>query len=105
MNYKIEYSSKAIKSIEEIYLYITFALSNQSAAHKTISGINITIEQLSFFPERNKITDDPLLSKKNVRFARYKNFLILYTIYESESIVTIIDVFYCKRDIKNAIKN
>ncbi len=103
MHYKIEYSSIAENSLNEIYDCISNVLLGPRAAQIITLGIMSTINSLSELPKRNKLCDEIFLKNKNIRSTHFKNFKILYYIDDNSSTITIVNIFYSKRNINNVI--
>jgi plasmid stabilization system protein ParE len=103
MQYKIEYSSLAYKSLNEIFDYIADILLEPKTAQNIVLGIMSTINSLSELPKRHKLCDEDFLKNKNIRSTHFKNYKILYFIDDNSFTVTIVNIFYSKRNINNVI--
>ena len=101
MQYKIEYSSLANKSLNEIYDYIAGILLEPKTAQNIVLGIMSTINSLSELPKRHKLYDEDFLKNKNLRSTHFKNYKILYFIDDNSFTVIIVNIFYSKRNINN----
>ena len=101
MQYKIEYSSLADNSINEIYDYISNILLEPKTAQNIVLGIISTINSLSELPKKHKLCDEEFLKNKNIRSTHFKNYKILYFIDDKSYTITIVNIFYSKRNINN----
>jgi len=99
MNYKIEYSTKSEKSINQIYDYISKVLLNPKSASKTINGILKTVNKLSLFPKKHRLCEEPSLNKLGARITVYENYIIIYLVFDSDKTVSIVDIYYGKKNI------
>jgi len=73
--YRVEYSERAIIDLNDIYNYIYYDLVNPIAAIRFRQQIPKTISNLEYFPYMRK-----KYLYSNIRFIRFKNYLIFYTI-------------------------
>lgn len=51
MQSKIDYSTRALRDLDEIWDYIEFELCNPSAAQNTVDGIMDKVDGIASFPE------------------------------------------------------
>lgn len=103
INYKVNVANEALYDLISIYNYIALELKEPYYAKNQISRIRSSISSLEVFPLRNKVVEWDPWSTIGVRQMPIDNFIIYYVVNENESIVTVLRVFYGKRDIKNII--
>ena len=104
MAYKVQMTESADRDLEEIAKYITVKISNSKSV----------AELLDEFLEKKKLLEKsplmyPLCSYLRLqeegyhRFVVKNNFIALYLINENNKIVTIMRIFYTKRDYEKLI--
>ena len=104
MAYNVRIMEKAEQDLSEIVTYFTDKLCNPKAAESLLE---------EFLEEKNNISDNPYmypLSNDSVlqsegyhRFLLKKNYIALYLIDDDENEVSIMRIFYAKRDYANLI--
>lgn len=99
MAYKVQIADFAKTELSEIVGYISETLCNKNAAASLLDDFS---EQKSFlyenpytFPE---CPIESLQQKGYRRFLFKKNYVALYLVEEDKKIVTIMHIFYAKRD-------
>ncbi|MGP1577017.1 MAG: type II toxin-antitoxin system RelE/ParE family toxin [Treponema sp.] len=95
---------KAEQDLSEIVTYFTDKLCNRKAAESLLE---------EFLKEKENIADNPymypssndlvLQSERYHRFLFKKNYIALYLIDDYEKVVSIMRIFYAKRDYANLI--
>lgn len=95
--YKLLFSPKAANDLDQIYQYIFFELSAESAADKFMEQIDISIQHLCDFPYTHPTANDAVLKSKGYHKLPVNNFLLFYTVKESEKQVIIMRVIYGAR--------
>ena len=94
--YRIKRTKQANIDLYEIYNYIFFNLANPIAANNFIIQILKSISNLEYFPYMGK-----KVLNSNLRFIRFKNYLIFYSInYQN---VEIQRIFHRRQNFKNVI--
>lgn len=92
----VTYTERAKIELQNSYDYIYFNLANPIAAHKFKVNIIKSISNLEYFPYMGK-----KVLNSNLRFIRFKNYLIFYSInYQS---VEIQRIFHRRQNLKNVI--
>ena len=104
MAYNVLITQRAEQDLSEIISYFTDKLCNPKAADSLL---------IDFLKEKENISDNPymypssnnslLQSEGYHRFLFKKNYIALYLIDESEKTVSIMRIFYAKRDYVNLI--
>lgn len=104
MAYKVQIANSAKAELFEIVGYISESLCNKTAA---LSLLDDFYEQKSFLYENPyTFTECPLetLRKKGYRrFIFKKNYVALYIIDEDKKVVTIMHIFYAKRNYEKLV--
>ena len=106
MAYKVEITSLAKTELDEIVKYIVETLTNPNAARKLLDDF---YEQKSFLydtPYMYPLCPIPTLQQKGYRrFIFMKNYVALYIVEDNENtkLVTIMHIFYAKRDYEKLI--
>lgn len=101
--YSVIYSPEAVDDLREIYLYIAFTLKAPDTAGKQVNRIRKEIRSLDFMPSRYSIVDWEPWKSMGMHRVPVDNFLVYYTVEDSDSTVTVIRIFYGGRDVKNSI--
>jgi toxin ParE1/3/4 len=104
MNYSVEYSEKAKRDIEGIFLYIALTLKMPETAKKQFNHIVGVISGLNTFPLRNPLYEHEPWKSKGLRFVPVDNFIVFYLPNESEKTVYIVRVMYGGRDIQHELE-
>ncbi|WP_191018254.1 type II toxin-antitoxin system RelE/ParE family toxin [Treponema zioleckii] len=104
MAYNVRIMETAEQDLSEIVTYFTDKLCNPKAAESLLE---------EFLEEKNNISDNPymyplsndlvLQSEEYHRFLFKKNYIALYLIDDIEKEVSIMRIFYAKRDYANLI--
>lgn len=93
----------AQEDIEAQADYIAFELEAPETALKLVNGFKKIINNLSIFPQRHELDEDPELKKYGIRKTFYKNYKIYFWINENEKVVYIIRVFHMLVDSRKKI--
>lgn len=101
--YKISYLPLAKRDITEISNYIEQVLQAPLAAFNLIKDIRSSIENLQEFPLSGRIYQPLIELQIQYRRILVKNYIIFYAIKESDKIVEIQRVIYCKQNLDNII--
>lgn len=67
-------------------------MCNKSAAAKLIAETKAEIDLLADFPKSCPICSEPRLQAKGIRKLIVKNFIVLYSLEESDSVITAVNV-------------
>ena len=104
MAYNVRIMEKAEEDLSEIVDYISDMLKNQKAANNLLEDFLKEKENLVGNPYMYPLSDNPVLQSEGYhRFLFYRNFIALYLIDDEEKIVSIMRIFYAKRDYANLI--
>ena len=98
MKYDIHITRAAEKDLNSAADYIEFVLLNPQAADDLLDEAENKIGDLSAFPEKFALVDDPVLKTWGIRFTLIKSYIAFYVISEENHTVYIIRFLYGKRD-------
>ena len=104
MNYEIHITHAAERDLNSAADYIEYVLFNPQAAYNLLDEAESQINELSAFPEKFSLVDDPVLKAWRIRFIRVKNYLAFYTMSEQEHKIYIVRFLYEKRDWVSILK-
>ena len=104
MAYNVRIMEKAEEDLSEIVDYISDTLKNQKVADKLLVDFLNEKENISENPYMYSLSDNTVLQNEGYhRFIFYRNFIALYLIDDVEKTVSIMRIFYAKRDYANLI--
>ena len=99
MAYNVRIMEKAEEDLSEIVDYISDTLKNQKAADNLLIEFLQEKENIAENPYMYPLSDNSVLQNEGYhRFLFYKNFIALYLIDDVDNIVSIMRIFYAKRD-------
>jgi plasmid stabilization system protein ParE len=98
MNYNIHISRAAERDLNNAADYIEFVLLNPQAANDLLDEAENKIGELSTFPEKFALVDDPVLKAWGIRFTLVKNYIAFYVVSEENRTVYVVRFLYGKRD-------
>ena len=104
MKYNIHITRVAEKDLSSAADYIELVLLNPQAADDLLDEAEAQINELTVFPEKYALVDDPVLKAWGIRFTMVKNYLAFYIISEQDSTVYIVRFLYGKRDWVSILK-
>lgn len=104
MNYEIHITKTAEQDLVNAADYISLVLYNPQAADDLLDEVERKTAGLSQFPQQFSLVDDPVLKAWGVRFVPVNNYLIFYTVSETEKRVNIIRFLYGKRNWISILK-
>ena len=99
MKYTVVIAESARQDLHNIFSYIALELSSPVSATRQIGRIKEAIMSLETFPERHKIYEKEPWKSRNLRLCSANNYYIFYIPNTENKTVTIIRIFYKKRDI------
>ncbi len=100
----VEYTDEAVEDLRNIYDYIANEKLEAERASKLIKAILDNVRKLDNLPFRNPQTNYSPWKEIGVRNMVVKNHVVFYKVYEADSIVRVLRIFSCKRDIATIIK-
>lgn len=90
--------------LDEIVTYISDSLHNPKAADNLLVDFLEQKNNLENSPYMYPLSNDSRLQKEGYhRFIFYKNYIALYLIDDNEKTVSIMRIFYAKRNYANLI--
>lgn len=95
----IIYSAPAKEDLKLIYEYIAYSLQSPSSAKSTVQKIINSINALTLFPEKHQIYNGIKLNENDIRYITVNNYMVFYSIDNSNSHILIIRIIYGRRDI------
>lgn len=104
MTYMIRITKAAENDLSRTVEYIDHVLLNPQAAEDLLEEAEAKIEELTKFPEKYALADDPVLKAWGVRFALVKNYLIFFVVSEPERKFYIVRFLYKKRNWMSILK-
>lgn len=96
MRYVVHVTKKAERDLDDAAEYIRTKLSNPEAAYNLVLRARRVFNDLTVFPESNRIVDEPILSSWGIRFTMVKNYFAFYII--SGETVHIVRFLHSRRD-------
>ena len=104
MAYKVQIADSAKEELDDIVGYISETLCNKTAASSLLDDF---YEQISFlYDNPYTFSECPIESLKLKGYRRFlfkKNYVALYLIDDDKKVVTIMHVFYARRDYEKLI--
>ena len=98
MSYDTHITRAAERDLNSAADYIEFVLLNPQAADDLLDEAEKKIGELSAFPEKFALVDDPILKSWGIRFTLVKNYIAFYVISEENLTIYIVRFLYGKRD-------
>ncbi|WP_352398158.1 type II toxin-antitoxin system RelE/ParE family toxin [[Clostridium] aminophilum] len=104
MIYAIHITRAAERDLNTAADYIEFVLLNPQAADDLLNEAEKKIRELSDFPEKSSLVDDPVLKAWGIRFTIIKNYIAFYVVSEETHTIFIVRFLYKKRDWLTILK-
>ena len=98
MQYKINYTSKAQRDLDDIWDYIVSEFQNTSSANRILGSIMDAVEQLEHFPGLGPSLDSIIDVKSDYRFLTTGKYLTFYRILGDE--IRVERIMYGGRDYR-----
>ena len=92
--YKIKFSTIARDDLKELGYYIKEQLTEPITAKIYITSMKNEIKNLEYFPMKYPQILEKGIKHSNTRKLIFKNFIIVYSIYEDKNIVIIDRILY-----------
>lgn len=97
-NYTIEFTLLANEDLNYIFEYISQNLNAEQAAKEHMREFEAKIMGLKDMPGKGSLVQNETLSALGYRKIHVKNYVVVYSVDESNMIVTILRIFYEKSD-------
>lgn len=104
MIYAIHITRAAERDLNTAADYIEFVLLNPQAGDDLLNEAEKKIRELSDFPEKSSLVDDPVLKAWGIRFTIIKNYIAFYVVSEETHTIFIVRFLYKKRDWLTILK-
>ncbi|MBO4547573.1 MAG: type II toxin-antitoxin system RelE/ParE family toxin [Treponema sp.] len=99
MAYNVKIMEKAEEDLSEIVTYISDTLCNPKAADSLLEEFLKEKNNIADNPHMYSLSPDPFLQSEGYhRFLFKNNYIALYLIDDNKKIVSIMRIFYAKRD-------
>lgn len=102
-DFDVCYSPQALEDLKDIYAYIAYTLQSPDIAQNQVNRIRKQIRSLDSLPERFPIVEWEPWNKMRMHKVPVDNYIVFYLVDSDSFIVTIIRIFYQKRDISTMI--
>ena len=99
MDFQVKFSEQAAQDVSDIIEYICDVLYNPGAAERFYNEVNKKRERISENPFIYPLSKDEKLCGQRTRTAVIGNFLMFYSVDETNNAAYIIRIIYGKRDI------
>ncbi len=104
MNYDIHITAAADADLNNAADYIDHILLNPQAADDLLDEAEQQISDLSAFPEKYALVEDPVLNAWGIRLTLVKDYLAFYTVSEEEKRVYIIRFLHSRQNWAGILK-
>ncbi len=98
MNYDIYITAAADADLNKAADYIDHILMNPQAADDLLDEAERQIINLSTFPEKYSLVEDPVLNAWGIRLMLVKDYLVFYVISEDEKRVYIVRFLHSRQN-------
>ncbi len=98
MNYDIYITAAAEADLNKAADYIDHILLNPQAADDLLDEAERQITDLSTFPEKHPLVEDPVLNAWGIRLTLIKDYLAFYVISEDEKRVYIVCFLHSRQN-------
>ena len=98
MNYDIYITAAADADLNKAADYIDHILLNPQAADDLLEEAERQINDLSTFPEKYSLVEDPVLNAWGIRLTLVKDYLAFYVISEDEKRVCIVRFLHSRQN-------
>ncbi len=101
-SFSVEFTFAARQDLHTICRYIAEKLNNPQAASELSDRITSSAVSLSSFPKRYRVRRKDSKGCE-LRYMTVNNFVLIYTVYDSASVVSIVRIAYGKRNIDSIL--
>lgn len=103
--YNVEYSADAFGDLREIYTYIADELKVPGIAKTQVNRIRRELRALDFMLTRHALVEWEPWNSMEMRQLLVDNFIVYYLIDNEERTVTIVRIFYGRRDVEHIVNS
>lgn len=103
MSYHIYITQAAERDLLSAADHIEYVLKNPKAADDLLLEAERQINSLSEFPERFRLSDDPVLHSWGIRFIIINNYLAFYIIDKAQNMIIVVRFLYQKSNWKSIL--
>lgn len=104
MTYQICITDQASKDLRNIFEYVAFELQEVQIAINLLECLEQEINSLTEMPERYRRYDREPWRSRNLHIMPVENYLVFYIPDRSTQVVSVIRVFYGKRDVDSKLQ-
>lgn len=104
MRYSIEFTDTAKSDLRDIAIYIAEQSKDKNVAKRFVSELAAQCSRLEDFPLTGAIPKDRILVSVGYRFLIHKEYLIFYSIYETNTKIYVSAIFNAKKDYTRVLK-
>lgn len=98
MSYQVRITETAKQDLREIAFYIAERSKDNEIAKRFIMELREQCNRLVDFPQGGAFPKDRILRSFDFRYIVHKDYLIFYTIDETQKIVSVLAIFNSKKD-------
>ena len=102
LNFSLEITEAAREDIRKIHLYVAGKLRNPKAASKLADKIISSAESLTVSPKRYRVRRKDSKGHE-LRYMPVDNFMIIYSVDDSNNIVKVLHIVYGRRNLEDMI--
>lgn len=99
MTYQIKITDQANQDLRGIFEYIAYELQELQTAIGQLDRLEKEINSLNQMPERYRVYDREPWRSRNLHIMPVDNYLVFYIPDNNTQTVTVIRIFYGRRDI------
>ena len=96
--YRVDISEPAENDLRDIVRYISFNLSEPTAALNTMDSIAKAMQNLQDMPQKYPLVMDDRLAALGYRKLIVKNYIVFFTINEKHRVADVERILYMRRD-------
>lgn len=104
MTYQIKITDQANQDLRGIFEYIAYELQELQTAIGQLDRLEKEIYSLNQMPERYRIYDREPWRSRNLHIMPVDNYLVFYIPDNNTQTVTVIRIFYGRRDIDTQLE-
>ena len=98
MSYQVRITDTAKQDLREIAFYIVEHSMNNDIAKRFVVELREQCNRLAEFPQGGALPKDRILRSFDFRYIAHKDYLIFYSIDETQKTVSVLAIFNSKKD-------